>query len=63
MNKKPYYRQSAVVFLLVGLIFLLNGFDLIFKTEWIFYSVIGVMIVAILYAITSSVKIEKNNKK
>ena len=63
MNKKPYYRQSAVVLLLVGLIFLLNGFDLIFKTEWIFYSVIGVMIVAILYAITSSVKIEKNNKK
>ena len=62
LNKKPYYRQSAVVFLLVGLIFLLLGLDLIFMTSWIFLLEIAVVIAAISYAIISSVNIEKNNK-
>ena len=30
MNKKPFYRQTAIVFLLIGIIFLLNGFALLF---------------------------------
>ena len=62
MDKKPYYRQSATVFLLIGLIFLLNGFSAIFESEWIFYAVIAVVIIAIVYAIVSSVLIEKNKK-
>lgn len=62
MNKKPYYRQSGIVFLLVGLIFLLNGFDLIFKTDWIFGVVIAIVVVVFVYAIASIVRIEKNNK-
>ena len=63
MNKRPHYRQSGVVFLLIGLIFLLNGFDLILKTEWILYIVIAIVILAIIYAIASTVVIEKNSKK
>ena len=62
MDKKPYYRQSATVFLLIGLIFLLNGFRVIFESDWIFYAVIAVVIIAIVYAIVSSVLIEKNKK-
>ena len=62
MDKKPYYRQSATVFLLIGLIFLLNGFSAIFESDWIFYAVIAVVIIAIVYAIVSSVLIEKNKK-
>ena len=62
MNKKPHYRQSGIVFLLVGLIFLLNGFNLIFKTDWIFYIIIAIVIVIFIYAICSSIAIEKNNK-
>lgn len=62
MNKKPYYRQSGIVFLLIGLIFLLNGFNLIFDTDWIFYVIIAIMAVMFIYAIVSSIRIEKNNK-
>ena len=62
MNKKPYYRQSGIVFMLLGLIFLLNGFNLIFNTEWIFCVIIAIVIFMFVYAIVSSIKIEKNNK-
>jgi hypothetical protein len=37
MNKKPHYRQSAIVFLLIGLIFLLNALAVLIKANWIFY--------------------------
>ena len=63
MNKKPYYRQSAIVFLFVGIIFLLNALDIILKTGWIFYVVLAVAIITIIYAFTSSVSIEKNPLK
>lgn len=59
MNKKPHYRQSGIVFLLIGLIFLLNSINLLFKTDWIFYIVIAIVIVTFIYAICSSVAIEK----
>ena len=59
MNKKPYYRQSAIVFLLIALIFLLNGLSMLLKTDWIFYIAIAVMIITLIYAIVSSITIEK----
>ena len=62
MNKKPYYRQSAIVFLLIGLIFSLNAIAVLFEANWIFYIVMAVVIIAIIYAIVSSVMIEKNNQ-
>ena len=60
MDKKPHYKQSAIVFLLIGLIFSLNALAALLKINWIFYIVIAVVIVAIVYAIVSSVTIEKN---
>ena len=63
MNKKPHYRQSAIVFLSIGLIFLLIGLNMLFQTNWIFYIVIAIVIVTLIYAIVSSVMIEKNNKQ
>lgn len=59
MNKKPYYRQSAIVFLFIGIIFLLNTLDIILKTNWIFYIVIAIAIITIIYAFASSVSLEK----
>ena len=59
MDKKPYYKQSGIVFLLIGIIFLIN---IILQTVWLVYLVIGVVIVAIVYAIVSSVMIEKRKK-
>ena len=62
MNKKPHYHQSAIVFLLIGLIFLLNAIAVLLKENWIFYIVAAVVIVTLIYAIVSSITIEKNNK-
>ena len=63
LNKKPHYRQSATVFLMVGLIFLLNGLNVIFNSKRFFYAVIAIVIITCIYAIVSSVMIEKNNKR
>ena len=61
LNKKPYYRQSAVVFLLIGFIFLINAIDVVIKTKFLFYGVIGLIVITILYAIISSVRIAKKH--
>ena len=63
MNKKPYYRQSAIVFLLLGLIFLLNALAVLLEANWICYVGIALVIITLIYAIVSSVIIEKNNKQ
>lgn len=63
MDKKPHYRQSAVVFLLVGLIFLLNGFTVVLDAFWISYLVMALAAVAMVYAIASSIAIEKKKRK
>ena len=63
LNKKPYYRQSAIVFLLLGLTFLLNAISVLLEIDWIFYIAVAVVIVTLIYAIVSSIKIEKNNKQ
>ena len=64
MDKKPHYRQSAIVFLLIGIIFLLNAVEVFLNSGWIFYLVIVTTIITIVYAVASSIKIEifKNKK-
>ena len=63
MDKAPYYRQSAIVFLFIALIFILNGIQLLTNTEWLFYVVLTVMAATVIYAIASSILIEKNRGK
>ena len=63
MNKKPHYRQSAIVFLLIGLIFLLNAAAVYFDVGWIFYIEIVIIVIAIIYAIVSSILIAKNEQQ
>ena len=63
MDKAPYYRQSAVVFALIGVIFLLNSLSLLLHTDWISYLAGAVVAIALLYAVLSSVAIEKRKKK
>ena len=62
MEKKPYYRQSGIVFIMIGIIFLINAVEMIVKTGWLFYLVIVVAIIAVVYAIVSSVVIERGKK-
>lgn len=62
MDKKPHYKQSGIIFLMGGIIFLINTVEMILETGWLFYPVIVVSIIAIVYAIVSSVVIERNKK-
>lgn len=63
MDKKPYYRQSAIIFLLMGCIFAMNGCALFFRIEEIYYLSVVVIIGAIVYAIASSVVIDKQKER
>ena len=62
MDKKPHYRQSGIVFLMIGVIFLLNALEMILETGWLFYVVIVLVIMVMIYAIVSSVAIERRKK-
>jgi len=59
MNKKPHYRQSAIVFVSIGVIFLLNAMELLIRSRWLFLVVFGLIILLIVYAIVSSILIAK----
>jgi len=63
MNKKPYYRQSAIVFLLLGLLFLLIALAVLLEANWIFYVCVAVVIITLIYAVVSSITIEQKNKQ
>ena len=62
MDKKPHYRQSAIVFLMIGIVFLLIAISVFCINRWIRYIAIAVAIIAIIYAIISSVMIERHKK-
>ena len=62
MDKKPYYHQSAVVFLLISIVFVINGFEVIFRIGWLSYIAITTIIITVIYAIISSILIENRNK-
>ena len=63
MNKKPHYRQSAIVFLLLGIVFLLLALAVLLEAYWISFVGVAVVIITLIYAIVSSIKTEKNNKQ
>ena len=62
MDKRPHYKQSGVIFLLLGIIWLINAVDMVLKTEWLFYLFIVVAVITVIYAIISSIIIEKRKK-
>ena len=63
VEKKPYYRQTAIALALVGIIFTLNAVDALLQTGWIIFAVLGLCLLTATYAIVSSVRIEKQNKQ
>ncbi|MGN0620423.1 MAG: DUF3784 domain-containing protein [Porcipelethomonas sp.] len=62
MNKKPYYRQSSIVLLFLFLIF--SSLGLYLLTEKALFMITEYLLIAVLfvYAIVSSILIEKSNK-
>lgn len=61
MNKSPYYRQSGIIFILLGVISLINSAEVLLKTGKLIIAVLAVAALAIIYAAVSSSKIKKNN--
>lgn len=60
-NYKPYYIQSGVVFCLIGIVFIINAAEMIFKINWLVYAGIVTTIILIIYAIVSTILISRNN--
>ena len=63
MNKKPYYRQTAVILFLIGVIFALNGTALLFELDMLYIAVGALAFVTVVYAVVSSVITEKKGEK
>jgi hypothetical protein len=63
MNKKPYYRQSAIVFYILSAVFIVMGRSLLLRTDKMFLLEIPLIIAAIIYAIVSTVQINKRTKR
>ncbi|MDD3404559.1 MAG: DUF3784 domain-containing protein [Hespellia sp.] len=62
MDRTPHYKQSGIVFLLMGITSLIIAVDVIIKTSWLYYCELAIIAGMIVYAIVSSVKIEKRTK-
>ena len=63
MNKKPYYKQSAVVFCILSAVFLVIGLSLLLQNENIILLEIPLIVGIIIYAIVSTVMINKQAKR
>lgn len=63
MNKKMYYRQSAVCFFMVGIILVLEGLQVLTAAKWLFYAVMVVAGIVVLYAIISTIIYVRNEIK
>ena len=62
MDKKPYYRQSAVVFLLMSAVFMVLGLAVLFEDTKLELIEIPLIAGDVIYAVISEVKIEKKSK-
>ena len=61
MNKKPFYRQSAIVFCILSAVFIVVGLSLVLQNDRIMLFEIPLISGAIIYAIVSSIRINKQN--
>lgn len=62
MNKKPYYKQSAIVFCILSAVFLVIGLSLLLQNDKLYLLEIPLIVGVIIYAIVSTVQINKRTK-
>ena len=62
MNKKPYYRQSAVMFLAAAISMLMIGVGILVDTVWIICVGVIPVIAGLAYVIITDRKIGKGKK-
>ncbi len=63
MDKKPHYRQSAIVFCLISIVFIIIGLSIVSHNYRLELLEIPLVAGTIIYAIVSSVKINKKAEK
>ena len=63
MNKKPYYRQSAVVFCALSAAFLVIGLSLVLQNDRLILLEIPLIPGVIIYAVVSTVRMNKHAKR
>lgn len=63
MDKAPYYRQSGVVFALLAAVFLCLGLEAWLQTGWLMWIEWTLLAGVLVYAIASTVVIEKRKKQ
>lgn len=63
MNKKPYYRQTAIVFCLLSIVFIIIGLSVILQNYQLEWLQIPVLAGAVIYAIVSTKRINQDTKK
>lgn len=56
MDTKPHYRQSGMVFALIGLLFLILTLEVLFDAGWLYYIFGAVVLGTIVYTVVSSAK-------
>ena len=59
MDKRPYYRQSAIVFGLSGAMFLLLAASIALEAKWPLLGAGVLAVVTLVYAVASTVGMEK----
>ncbi len=62
IDKKPYYRQTAIVFLILCLVFIVIGVSVVLNNSRIILLEIPLFLAVIIYSIVSSVQISKKDK-
>ena len=63
MNKKPYYRQSAIVFLILSAVFIVIGLSIVLQNGKLVIAEIPLLTGAVVYAIVSAILIGREEKK
>ncbi len=63
MDKKPHYRQSAIVFLLLSIVFVVIGLSIVLHDSRINLLEIPLFLGVSIYAVVSSASINKSKKK
>ena len=63
MNKKPYYKQSAIVFCILSAVFMVIGISFLLHNDKLFLLEIPLVAGVIIYAIMSTVLINKRTKE
>ena len=59
MDKRPHYRQTAIIFLILCLVFIVIGASVILKDSRINLLEVPLLLTAMIYAIVSTVQINK----